>query len=144
MERKEEVQLTFHYLKKIKPEIVNLSLLVPYLGTEIFNFLVRRKKIDKDVWYRYAKGEVPMPVCFSENFPRFIYTMYFLKFFLNLQKNSQIIFHVHTPFLFTLAYVIKQYSHLFFLAEKLWISLEMYPHLRPFVKKLSIIDEDTL
>jgi radical SAM superfamily enzyme YgiQ (UPF0313 family) len=100
-EKEINIKQTLYYLHLLKPDFVFPSFLLPYPGTRIFESLVKKGKIEKDVWDKYAKRIRPLPVLHSENFPTFLYLFYFTRMISTNRISTS------TPQLFSFLHFLK-------------------------------------
>ncbi|MEM5832118.1 MAG: radical SAM protein [Candidatus Aenigmatarchaeota archaeon] len=106
MEKREDIECTIHWLKKLKPNFVFPSFVVPFLGTEVFEILVKKGKIDKNIWDVYTRGLVPPPVSVSENFNRLLYFYYLIQILALFRIG------VSTPKVVSIGHLLKLYPNL--------------------------------
>lgn len=57
-ETKKELQETWDFCFKAKPDIIGIHITVILPGAPIFDIAVKEGKIKPDVWHQYAKGEI--------------------------------------------------------------------------------------
>ena len=58
LETKENMYETYRLCLKLKPNILGLHLTTLMPGADLFQMAVKEKKVESDVWDRYARGEI--------------------------------------------------------------------------------------
>jgi radical SAM superfamily enzyme YgiQ (UPF0313 family) len=78
-ETKEDIETTLIFLRKLQPDYIFLSFLIPYPGTALFEYCKRKGIIKENSWDLYAKQLAPIPVCKSSYLTWFDYFNYISK-----------------------------------------------------------------
>jgi radical SAM superfamily enzyme YgiQ (UPF0313 family) len=78
-ETKEDIEITLFFLRKLQPDYISLSFLIPYPGTAIFEYCKIRGIIKENSWDLYAKQLAPIPICKSLYLSWFDYFNYISK-----------------------------------------------------------------
>jgi magnesium-protoporphyrin IX monomethyl ester (oxidative) cyclase len=105
-EREKDINLTLWYLNKLKPDHIFFSVLVPFPQTVVFDSLVKKKKIEKDIWDKYANKIEAPPISLSENFSPILYFSYFTK----IASYSRI--GIYIPKFFSILQFLKLFTSL--------------------------------
>jgi len=83
METKNDFDNSIRILSELNPDHVGVSFSIPYPGTKFFDFAVKNG-FDKDVWNKYAKGEILYPPFFlNPKIKRIYYSFYVSKILLH-------------------------------------------------------------
>tara|TARA_B100002003_G_scaffold210573_1_gene206487 strand:- start:762 stop:2186 length:1425 start_codon:yes stop_codon:yes gene_type:complete len=68
-----EIQDTIRFVKKLKPDYVQFSIVCPYPDTDLYRLCLNNNMINEDVWLNYSKNPSVdfEPPIWNENFSRF-------------------------------------------------------------------------
>lgn len=81
-----EMEASIRFSKKLNPFNVLFTRMIPLPDIEIFDTAVKENVVPKDVWVKYMKGDIELPVYYPENISKSqlnsIYTKAHIQFYL--------------------------------------------------------------